>query len=148
VNTTLAATPLRRATSVTFAPGANVSSTIRLVILRPAPTPLQPAQNLDPHRLMTLKLDLRSHASRITTRHTRRRSSDAYVKRLDDVEDDVADLQSSRGYMYGAIAVLTLILLPAVGWIFYDYINFKSTNDGHIIKVITNTVQTAALINH
>src|SRR6478736_5949860 len=51
----------------------------RLVILRPAPTPLQPAQNLDPHRLMTLKLDLRSHASRITTRHTRRRSSDAYA---------------------------------------------------------------------
>jgi hypothetical protein len=29
VNTKLAATPLRRATSVTFAPGANVSSTIR-----------------------------------------------------------------------------------------------------------------------
>jgi NAD(P)-dependent dehydrogenase (short-subunit alcohol dehydrogenase family) len=29
VNTTLAATPLRCATSVTFAPGANVSSTIR-----------------------------------------------------------------------------------------------------------------------
>src|SRR5258707_926821 len=50
----------------------------RLVILRPAPSPLQPAQNLDPHRLMTLKLDLRSHASRNTTRQTRRRSSDAY----------------------------------------------------------------------
>jgi hypothetical protein len=31
VNTTLAATPLRRATSVTFAPGANVSSTIRIL---------------------------------------------------------------------------------------------------------------------
>jgi hypothetical protein len=29
IYTTLAATPLRRATSVTFAPGANVSSTIR-----------------------------------------------------------------------------------------------------------------------
>jgi hypothetical protein len=29
VNTTLAATPLRRATSATFAPGANVFSTIR-----------------------------------------------------------------------------------------------------------------------
>ncbi|WP_342723700.1 hypothetical protein AAFG07_31930 [Bradyrhizobium sp. B097] len=28
----------------------------RLVILRPAPPPLQPTQNLDPHRLMTLKL--------------------------------------------------------------------------------------------
>jgi hypothetical protein len=53
VNTTLAATPLRRATSVTFAPGANVSSTIR-------------------------ELDLRSHASRNITRQTRRRSSDAY----------------------------------------------------------------------
>lgn len=40
--------------------------------------PLQPAQNLDPHRLMTLKLDLRSHAWRITPRQTRRRPSDAY----------------------------------------------------------------------
>jgi len=54
----------------------------RLVILRPAPPPLQPAQNLDPHRLMTLKLDLRSHASRNTARQTRRRSSDAYPRRL------------------------------------------------------------------
>jgi hypothetical protein len=35
-----------------------------LVVLRPPPSPLNPAQNLDPHRLMTLKLDLRSHASR------------------------------------------------------------------------------------
>src|SRR6202035_2383899 len=52
----------------------------RLVILRPAPPPLQPAQNLDPHRLMTLKLDLRSHASRNTARQTRRRSSDAYAQ--------------------------------------------------------------------
>jgi len=43
------------------------------------PVTLQPAQNLDPHRLMTLKLDLRSHASRNTTRQTRRRSSDAYI---------------------------------------------------------------------
>src|ERR1700729_2586082 len=50
----------------------------RLVILRPAPPPLQPAQNLDPHRLMTLKLDLRSHASPNTTPQTRRRSSGAY----------------------------------------------------------------------
>ncbi|MGY3461697.1 hypothetical protein ACVWW5_007147 [Bradyrhizobium sp. LM3.4] len=49
-----------------------------LVVLRPAPPPLQPAQNLDPHRLMTLKLDLRSHASRITIRHARRPPSDAY----------------------------------------------------------------------
>ncbi len=49
-----------------------------LVVLRPTPPPLEPAQNLDPHRLMTLKLDLRSHASRITTRHARRSSSEAY----------------------------------------------------------------------
>jgi hypothetical protein len=48
----------------------------RLIILRPALTPLQPAQNLHPHRLITLKLDLRSHASRIITRHTRRCSSE------------------------------------------------------------------------
>ncbi|MGY3488025.1 hypothetical protein ACVW1C_005908 [Bradyrhizobium sp. USDA 4011] len=34
VNTRLAATPLRRATSVTFAPGANVSSTIRALSSR------------------------------------------------------------------------------------------------------------------
>jgi hypothetical protein len=34
-----------------------------LVVLRPASSSLNPAQNLDPHRLMTLKLDLRSHAS-------------------------------------------------------------------------------------
>ncbi|WP_246735053.1 hypothetical protein [Bradyrhizobium sp. S69] len=34
VNTTLAATPLRRATSVTFAPGSNVSSTIRALSSR------------------------------------------------------------------------------------------------------------------
>jgi hypothetical protein len=86
VNTTLAATPLRRATFVTFvtfvtfAPGANVFlDDPRLVILRSAPPPLQPAQNLDPHRLMTLKLDLRPHASRNTPRRTRRRSSDAHV---------------------------------------------------------------------
>jgi hypothetical protein len=45
----------------------------------PAPPPLQPAQHLDPHRLMTLKLDLRSHASRNTPRQTRRCSPDAYV---------------------------------------------------------------------
>jgi hypothetical protein len=32
---------------------------IDVAIVRPAPPPLQPAQNLDPHRLMTLKLDLR-----------------------------------------------------------------------------------------
>src|ERR1700741_3424549 len=51
----------------------------RLVIMRPAPPPLQPAQNLDPHRLMTLKLNLRSQASRNATRQTRRRSSDAYL---------------------------------------------------------------------
>src|SRR5580698_2321112 len=75
----LAATPLRRATSVTLAPGISVSSTIRrLVILRPALPPLQPAQHPDPHRLTILKLDLRSHASRNTWRRTRRRSSDAY----------------------------------------------------------------------
>ncbi len=49
-----------------------------LVVLRPTPPPLEPAQNLDPHRLITLKLDLRSHASRITTRHARRSSSEAY----------------------------------------------------------------------
>ncbi|VIO79090.1 hypothetical protein CI41S_66550 [Bradyrhizobium ivorense] len=49
-----------------------------LVVLRPAPPPLQPAQNLDPHRLMTLKLDLRPHASRIATHHARRPPSDAY----------------------------------------------------------------------
>jgi hypothetical protein len=47
---------------------------------RPVPAfPRRPAQNLDPHRLMTLKLDLRSHASRNTTLQTRRRSSDAYA---------------------------------------------------------------------
>jgi hypothetical protein len=34
-----------------------------LVVMRPAPPPLDPAQYLDTHRLMTLKLDLRSHAS-------------------------------------------------------------------------------------
>jgi hypothetical protein len=63
VNTTLAATPLRRATSVTLAPGAKVSSTIRVWSSsdqhRRRSTP---PKNLDPHRLMTLKLDLRSHA--------------------------------------------------------------------------------------
>src|SRR3981081_4493841 len=48
--------------------------------MRPAPPPLDPAQYLNAHRLMTLKLDLRSHASRNTTRQTRRRSSDAYVE--------------------------------------------------------------------
>jgi hypothetical protein len=53
----------------------------RLVILRPASPPLQRAQNLDPHRPMTLELDLRSRASRNTTRQTRRRSSDAYFGR-------------------------------------------------------------------
>jgi hypothetical protein len=36
----------------------------RLVVLRPAPPPLQPAQNLDPHRLMILKLDLRCKHAR------------------------------------------------------------------------------------
>jgi hypothetical protein len=80
VNTRLAATPLRRATSVHLHPRRQrLLDDPRLVILRPAPPPLQPAQNLDPHRLMTLKLDLRSHASRNTTRQTRRRSSDAYA---------------------------------------------------------------------
>ena len=49
-----------------------------LVVMRPAPSPLNPVQYLDTHRLMTLKLDLRSHASRNTPRQTRRRSSDAY----------------------------------------------------------------------
>jgi hypothetical protein len=34
------------------------------VILRPASPALNPVQNLNPHRLMTLKLDLRSHPSR------------------------------------------------------------------------------------
>ncbi len=33
-------------------------------ILRPAPPRLQSAQSLDAHRLITLKLDLRSHVSR------------------------------------------------------------------------------------
>jgi hypothetical protein len=80
VNTTLAATPLRRATSVTFRPRRQrLLDDTRLVIPRPAPPPLQAAQNLDPHRHMTLKLDLRSHASRNTTRQTGRRSSDAYL---------------------------------------------------------------------
>jgi hypothetical protein len=32
-----------------------------LLILRPAPSPLRRAKNLDSHRLMTLKLDLRSY---------------------------------------------------------------------------------------
>ncbi len=82
VNTTLAATPLRRATSVTFTPRRQrLLDDPRLVILRPAPPPLQPVQNLDPHRLMTLNLDLRSHASRNTPRQTRRRSPDAYHQR-------------------------------------------------------------------
>jgi hypothetical protein len=54
VNSTLSATPLRRATSVTFAPGAQrLFDDPRLVIPRPAPPPLQPAQHLDPHRLMS-----------------------------------------------------------------------------------------------
>ena len=35
---------------------------------KPAPLPLQSAQHLDPHRLMSLKLDLRSHDSRNTPR--------------------------------------------------------------------------------
>jgi hypothetical protein len=35
-----------------------------LVVLRPASSPPNPAQNLNPHPSMTLKLDLRSHASR------------------------------------------------------------------------------------
>ena len=47
----------------------------RVLIVGAGPTA---AQNLDPHRPMTLKLDLRSHASRNTTPQTRRRSSDAY----------------------------------------------------------------------
>lgn len=42
-------------------------------------TRLLPAQNLDPHRLMTLKLDLRSHAWRITACQTRQRPPDAYL---------------------------------------------------------------------
>ncbi len=60
----------------------------RLVILRPAPPPLQSAQHLDPHRLMTLKLDLRSHASRNPPHQTRRRSSDAYRDRDISVNAD------------------------------------------------------------
>src|SRR4029079_10428021 len=55
----------------------------RLVVLRPAPPPLQPVQHLDPHSLMTLKLDLRSHASRNTPRQTRRCSSEPYSKTQD-----------------------------------------------------------------
>ena len=47
----------------------------RVLIVGAGPTA---AQNLDPHRPMTLKLDLRSHASRNATPQTRRRSSDAY----------------------------------------------------------------------
>src|SRR3981189_797557 len=54
--------------------------------MRPAPPPLDPAQYLNAHRLMTLKLDLRSHASRNTTRQTRRRSSDAYGPRPEIAE--------------------------------------------------------------
>jgi hypothetical protein len=88
VNTTLAATPLRRATSVTFAPGRQrLLDDPRLVILRPATSPLQLAQNLDPHRLMTLKLDLRSHASRKTPRQARRCSSEAYIQNLSGRND-------------------------------------------------------------
>lgn len=73
VNTTLAATPLRPAISVTFALGADVFlDDPHPDILRPAP-PLQPAQNLDPRRPMTLKARLKAtrfaryHASDKTT---------------------------------------------------------------------------------
>ena len=53
VNTTLAAIPLRRDLTHLCAEHQ-----------RPALSPLKPAQKLDPHCQMTLKLDLRSHASR------------------------------------------------------------------------------------
>ena len=54
----------------------NVSSTIR-ALSSCDQRRRRSAQNLDPHRPMTLKLDLRSHASRNTRRQTRRRSSEA-----------------------------------------------------------------------
>jgi hypothetical protein len=64
VNTTLAATPLQRANLSHLRPWRQgLLDDPSLVILRPAPPPLQPAQNLDPHRLLTLKLDL-SHTLR------------------------------------------------------------------------------------
>jgi hypothetical protein len=50
--------------------------------------------------------------------------------------------------IYALSGFVGLIIVPGVGWLFTDYIQFKSTNDSYIIKVITNTVQTAALINH
>jgi len=55
-----------------------------LVVLRPPPSPLNPAQNLDLHRLMTLKLDLRSHASRDIPlkQDGRRRTSTSLPPRL------------------------------------------------------------------
>jgi hypothetical protein len=78
VNTRLAATPLRRATSVTFAPGANVSSTIRAC--HPETSAVAAPTCPKPRPASPDDLKARFKVTRFAkyTRQTRRRSSDAY----------------------------------------------------------------------
>lgn len=136
VNTRLATTPLRRATSVTFAPGANVSSTIRALSpatsgaaapTRPTPRPASP-EDLKA-RLKVTRFAERSSSRKTVlvgcVRQVRRvtRSIRREMKRRAAVEPMIGHLEAEhrmgRNHLKGPDGDRTNAVLAAAGFNFH-----------------------------